>query len=92
MESTYKIPKKARTEKHCDLCKKHGGATQDCHRYKKNGNEKSNFRATKKGAKKTNPAKQSFAQLCKKMDKLEKAIEKQDAKKGRSSDTDSESE
>ena len=23
-ESTYKIPKKAQTEKHCDLCKKHG--------------------------------------------------------------------
>jgi hypothetical protein len=40
-ESTYKIPKKARTEKHCDLCKKHGGAhtthnTQDCRWYEKN--------------------------------------------------------
>jgi hypothetical protein len=45
-ESTYKIPKKACSEKHCNLCKKHGGAhtmhnTQDCHRYEKNGNKKS---------------------------------------------------
>lgn len=98
-ESTYKIPTKARTEKHCDLCKKHGGAhtthnTQDCRRYEKNGNEKSDFRATKKGARKSNPTKQSFAQLCEKMDKLEKAIKKQDAKrkKRRRSDTDSDSE
>ena len=82
-ESTYKIPKKACTKKHCNLCKKYGGAytthnTQDCRRYKKNGNKKSDFRATKKGAKKPNPTKQSFAQLCKKIDKLEKVIKKQD--------------
>jgi hypothetical protein len=85
-ESIYKIPKKARTEKHCNLCKKHGGAsntysTQDCRRYEKSGNEKSNFQATKKGAKKPNPTKQSLAQLCKKKDKLEKVIKKQDAKR-----------
>ncbi len=48
MESIYKIPKKACTEKHCDLCKKHGGAytmhnTHDYHRYQKNENKKSNF-------------------------------------------------
>jgi hypothetical protein len=36
---------------------------------------------TKKGTKKTNPTKQSFAQLSKKLDKLEKAIKKQDPKK-----------
>ncbi len=92
--------KKARTEKHCYLCKKHGGAytthnTQDCRRYKKSGNEKSDFRATKKGARKPNPTKQSFAQLCEKMDKLEKVIKKQDAKRKKrrhSSDTDSDSE
>ncbi len=96
MESTYKTPKKACSEKHCDLCKKYGGAhtmhnTQDCHRYEKNGNEKSDFRATKKGARKPNPTKQSFVQLCKKMDKLKKAIKKQDAKKKKDcrSDTDS---
>jgi hypothetical protein len=98
-ESTYKIPKKARTEKHCNLCKKHGGActthnTQDCHRYEKNGNKKSDFRATKKGTRKPNPTKQSFTQLCKKMDKLEKVIKNQDAKRKKHcrSDTDSNSE
>ena len=98
-ESIYKIPKKAHSEKHCDLCKKHGSAhtmhnTQDCSRYEKNRNEKSNFQATKKGARKPNPTKQSFAQLCKKMDKLEKAIKKQDAKRKKCcrSDTDSNSE
>ena len=47
-ESTYKIPKKVRTEKHCDLCKKHRGAytmhnAQDCCRYEKSGNKKSNY-------------------------------------------------
>jgi hypothetical protein len=47
-ESTYKIPKKAHSEKHRDLCKKHSDThtmhnTQDCCRYEKNRNEKSNF-------------------------------------------------
>ena len=36
---------------------------------------------TKKGAMKPNPTKQSFAQLCEKMDKLEKVIKKQDTKR-----------
>jgi hypothetical protein len=98
-KSTYKIPKKVRTEKHCDLCKKHGGAytthnTQDCHRYEKSRNEKSDSQATKKSAKKPNPTKQSFAQRCKKMDKLEWVIKKQDVKrkKHRRSNTNSDSE
>ncbi len=98
-KSSDKNPKKDRTEKHCDLCKKHGGTytmhnTQECHRYEKNGNKKYGFRATKKGARKPNPTKQSFAQLCEKMDKLEKAIKKQDAKrkKRHRSNTDSDSE
>ena len=47
-----RVPKKVRTEKHCDLCKKHGGAytthnTRDCRRFEKDGTEKSDFRATK---------------------------------------------
>jgi hypothetical protein len=51
--------------KHCNLCKKHRGAytthnIKNCHRYKKDGMEKSNFRAAKKI--KTNPIKYSFAQ------------------------------
>ena len=80
-EATAKVPKKACAEKHCDLCKKHGGMytthnTRDCCQIKKNGTEKSNFRATKKGGKKPNPTKQSFAQLSEKLDQLEKVIKK----------------
>jgi hypothetical protein len=94
-----RVPKKVRTEKHCDLCKKHGGAytthnTRDCRRFEKDGTEKSDFRAAKKGGKKPNPTKQSFAQLSKKLDKLEKVLKKRDTKKRkrRSSDRDSDSE
>ncbi len=94
-----RVPKKVRTEKHCDLCKKHGGAytthnTCDCRWFKKDGTEKSNFRAPKKGRKKNNPTKQSFTQLSKKLDKLEQVIKKRDTKKWmrRSSDSDSNSE
>ncbi len=56
--------------------------------------EISDFRATKKGGKKPNPVKQSFAQLSGKLDKLEKVIKKKDTKKRkhRSSDSDSDSE
>ncbi len=51
---TARVPKKVRFEKHCDLCKKHGGAyttynTQDCRRFEKDGKVKSNFCAAKKG-------------------------------------------
>jgi hypothetical protein len=94
-----RVPKKVRTWKHCDLCKKHGGAytthnTHDCHCFEKDGTEKSDFRAAKKSRKKPNPTKQSFAQLSKKLDKLEKVIKKKDTKKQkcRSSDSDSNSE
>jgi hypothetical protein len=37
---------------------------------------KVNFRAAKKAGKKPNPAKQLFAQLSKKLDKLEKTLKK----------------
>jgi hypothetical protein len=58
--SLARVPKKVRFEKNCDLCKKHGGAytmhnTQDCHRFEKDGKEKSDFRAAKKGEKKVIP-------------------------------------
>ncbi len=58
--STVRVPKKVQFEKHCDLCKKHGGAytthnTHDCHRFELDGKEKSNFRVAKKGRKKGNP-------------------------------------
>ena len=85
-----RIPKKAHAKKHCDLCKKHGDTylthnTCDYQRFKKDGTEKSNFRTAKKGGKKPSSTKQSFAQLSKKMDKLAKAIKKQDAKRGNTS-------
>ena len=72
-DNSTRVPKKAYAEKHWDLCKKHGGTftthnTRDCHWFKKDGTEKSDFRAAKKGGKKPNPTKQSFAQLSEKMD------------------------
>jgi hypothetical protein len=84
--STVQVPKKVRFEKHCNLCKKHGGAhtthnTCDCCRFEKNRNEKSNFRAAKKGRYKSNPVNQNFAQLTNKIKKLEKALKKS-GKKG----------
>jgi hypothetical protein len=83
---SLRVLKKVRTEKHWDLCKKHGGAytthnTRDCRCFEKDGMQKSNFRAAKKGGKKPSPAKQSFAQLSKKLDKLEKVFKKRDTKK-----------
>ena len=51
-------------------------ATKDCRRYTKDGTVKANFWAAKKAGKKPNPAKQSFAQLSKKLDKLEKTLKK----------------
>ncbi len=87
-DSTTRVPKKVRFEKHCNPCKKHGGAhtmhnTRDCHRFEKDGKEKSSFRATKKGGYKSNPVNQNFAQLTDKIKKLEKALKKS-GKKGQS--------
>ncbi len=72
---TVWVPKKVRFEKHCDLCKKYGGAhtthnTGECRKYKKDGTEKSSFRAAKKGRERSYPANQNFAQLTKKIEKL----------------------
>jgi hypothetical protein len=79
--STARVPKKVHFEKHWDLCKKHGGAhtmhnTCDCHRFEKDGKEKSSFCAVKKGGYKSNPVNQNFAQLTNKIEKLEKALKK----------------
>ncbi len=79
--SKKQVPKKVHFEKSCKLCKKHGGghtthATKDCCRYKKDGTVKANFCAAKKAGKKPNLVKQSFAQLSKKLDKLEKTLKK----------------
>jgi hypothetical protein len=73
-DSTARVPKKVRFEKLCNLCKKHGGAytthnTRDCCTFEKDGKEKSDFRAAKKGGKKGNPVNHNFAQLTKKIEK-----------------------
>jgi hypothetical protein len=85
-DSTARVPKKVHFEKHCNLCKKHGGAhtihnTRDCCRFEKDRKEKSSFRATKKDRYKSNPVNQNFAQLTDKIEKLEKALKKS-GKKG----------
>ena len=50
--------------------------TRECCRFEKDGTEKSSFCAAKKGGKKNYPVNQNFAQLTKKIDKLEKALKK----------------
>jgi hypothetical protein len=96
---TVRVPKKARFEKHCDLCKKHGGAhtthnTGECHKYGKDGTEKSSFHAAKKGGKRSYPINQNFAQLTEKIKKLEKVLKKsgKKGKKRRYEDSNSDSE
>jgi hypothetical protein len=79
--ATMRVPKKVHFEKSYELYKKHGGAhtthaTKDCRWYKKDGMVKANFCTAKKAGKKPNPAKQSFAQLSKKLDRLEKTLKK----------------
>jgi hypothetical protein len=84
-KSTARVPKKVRFEKHCNLCKKHGGAntthnTHDGCRFGEDGKEKSNFCAAKKGGKKANPVNRNFVQLTKKIEKLKKALKKSSKK------------
>jgi hypothetical protein len=79
-EAMVRAPKKVCFEKHCDLCKKHGGAytthnTCDCCRFEKDGKEKSNFHAAKKGGRKGNPVNHNFAQLTENIERLKKRVE-----------------
>ncbi len=94
-----RVPKKVCFEKHCNMGKKHGGAhtthsTRDCLRFEKEGKEKSNFHAAKKGSYKSNPVNQNFAQLTYKIEKLEKALKKsgKNGQKCHYKDSDSDSE
>ena len=95
-DPTARVPKKVRFAKSCG--KKHGGAhtthsTNECRKYEKDGTEKSSYRSAKKGGKIGYTSKQNFAQLTKKIKKLEKALKKS-AKKGkkrRYEDSDSDS-
>jgi hypothetical protein len=96
--ATKPVFKKVHFLKSCELCKKHVSThtthtTKDCHRYKKDGMVKANFCATKTEGKKSNPAKKSFAQLSKKLDKLEKTLKKASlkSKKFRRGNSDSDS-
>jgi hypothetical protein len=93
------VPKKVRFEKHCNLCKKHGGTYTthnlcDCCKSKKERKEKSNFCAARKGGMKGNPVNQNFAQLTKKIEMLEKALKMSGKKrqKHRYKESDSDSE
>jgi hypothetical protein len=86
-KATIRLPKKVCFEKHCNLCKKHGGVftthnTRECRRFEKDGKEKSNFCIAKKGGKKNYPINHNFAQLTEKIKKLEKALKKS-GKKGK---------
>jgi hypothetical protein len=97
--SMARVPKKVCFEKHCDLCKKHGGAhtthnTHYCRRFEKDRKEKSSFCAAKKGGYKSNHVNQNFAQLTNKIEKLEKVLKKSGKKgqKHRYEDSDSDSE
>ncbi len=79
--ATKQAHKKVHFEKSCKLCKKFGGAhtmhaSKDCRQYEKDGTVKADFGAAKKAGKKPNPAKQLFAQLSKKLDKLDKTLKK----------------
>jgi hypothetical protein len=96
--ATKQAHKKVCFERSCKLCKKHGGthtthAAKDCFRYEKDGTANAYFHATKKAGKKPNPAKQLFAQLSKKLDKLEKTLKKSShkSKKHRRDDSHSDS-
>jgi hypothetical protein len=68
-------------------------ATKDCRKYEKDGMVKADFCTAKKAGKKPNPAKQLFAQLSKKLDKLEKTLKKDShkSKKCRRDDSNSDS-
>ncbi len=86
-KATIRVPKKVCFEKHCNLCKKYGGAftthnTCECFRFEKDKKEKSNFRTAKKGGKKNYPVNHNFAQLTEKIKKLEKVLKKS-GKKGK---------
>jgi hypothetical protein len=86
-KATVWVPEKVCFEKHCNLCKKHGGAytmhnTRECQRFEKDKKEKPNYRTAKKGGNKGNLVNHNFAQLTKKIEKLKKAL-KNSGKKGK---------
>ena len=101
--SADRIPKKKRTEKHCVLCQKHGGApsshnTSECTKYDKDGKLKSGWAAKSAGTGKSLNKKkfdgQSFAQVFDRFSsKMEKVLKKakSSSRKKRKYDSDSDS-
>jgi hypothetical protein len=92
-----RAPKKARTEKLCDLCKKYGGAhtthnTGDCKKFDAGGSLKSGFLPRKKSDRNENFAqimKDGFAQVTKAFKKdIKKVSRKEKKRKRNSSDSD----
>ena len=99
---TDRIPKKKRTEKHCVLCKKYGGApsshnTSECTEYDKDGKLKAGWNSksasTGKYSDKRKSDGQSFAQVfdkfSSKMEKVLKKAAKSSSRKKRKYDSDS---
>eukprot|EP00804_Cyclotella_cryptica_P009898 CCRYP_014162-RA/>CCRYP_014162-RA protein AED:0.44 eAED:0.44 QI:0/-1/0/1/-1/1/1/0/108 len=94
-----RIPKKpkkvGRTDKHCVLCKKHGGPhkshnTRDCHHYNKDGTPiKKNGGAGKPNSKERKPEGANFAQIVRA--ELKKALRKKSSKRKKHCANDSES-
>ena len=96
--SADRIPKKKKkTEKHCVLCQKHGGAsnthnTNECRRYEKDGTAKSGWdkKSNAKPAGKSRSDSNSFAQLKDEIADLKKALKaKSRSRKKRRYDSDS---
>ena len=91
-----------RNDKHCELCKKHGGAhtthnTAECRRYNKDGTPtRGAFGQASRKPREDNRSKKSYAQVLVRMEKLEKSLKKAN-KKGKKrrrheeSDSDSDS-
>jgi hypothetical protein len=50
--------------------------TRECRRFEKDKKEKPDFRAAKKGGKKSSPVNHNFAQLTEKIEKLKKTLKK----------------
>jgi len=104
--SSDRIPKKERTEKHCVLCQKYGGApashnTIECTKYEKDGMLKSSWATRSAGTgkysdKKKKPDGNAFVQVLDrfslKLDKTLKKVQKSASrKKKRHYDSDSDS-
>jgi hypothetical protein len=91
-----RAPKKARTEKLCDLCKKYGGAhtthnTVDCKKFDAGGSLKSGFLPRKKSDRNENFAqimKEGFAQVTKAFKKDIKKASRKEKKRKHESDSD----